>query len=197
MKPVGHLRNLIIAAAALFAAGLASAPAPVLAAQQVLCAAETPASAINRRVTNPNTGTSYSLNGQGCGLIAQADIAWFLSQGFSPGTSILPVVFTTGTATTTTDFIIGNVPPGAYIREFVWNNLTATAVSGGIDVGTTANGSDVVSAQTCGASCLTFTADSALLKRVFSTTVSTPIHIAAHTTWQGANVTVTMIFGYF
>lgn len=189
-------RNLILGAAALVAAFAAIPEA--FAAQQMLCAPDAVATATgSRRVVNPNTSNAYALNSAGCALIAQTDVGYFFTQGYTNGASEQTLLYTTGVATGTTDFVIGSVPPGYYIAEIVYSNAVAAAVTGGISIGTTANGTDVVAAQTVGSSALTFTANASILKQVFSTTVATPLHAAAVTAWNSTNVTITVKMAAF
>jgi len=180
---------------------LALLPQQASAAAQVLCAPEQAVGTNIRTIGGASSavpsGTLYTLNGQGCALIAQGDIAYFLSQGFSVGAPGGSFIFTTGVATSTTDFVIGSIPAGAAIKAIYYSNSVAAAVTGGISIGTTANGVDVVAAQACAASCLTFTADASLLKRPFSLTAATPLHAAAVTAWNSANVTITVTWEYF
>ncbi|TAL43843.1 MAG: hypothetical protein EPN91_05660 [Salinibacterium sp.] len=187
---------------AALAAAFIVAAAPVQAAQVYMCSPD-----VAGGVQGPRTwggtlspvpsGTIYVLNGQGCGLIAQGDVGYFASQGFTQASSQQSFLFTTGVATGTTDFVIGSVPAGAYIQQIIYSNAVAAAVTGGISIGTTANGTDVVAAQAVGSSALTFTTDALLLKRVFSTTAATPLHAAAVTAWNSTNVTITVVYGYF
>ncbi|WGR74340.1 MULTISPECIES: hypothetical protein [unclassified Bradyrhizobium] len=191
------VRNLFFAALAL-AAAFVSAP-EARAFQNVLCAPNSMTS-VAKRMVNPNTNNAYVLNGQGCAVIAQADIGWFVSQGFSAGPPFGPnILYATGTlpASGTGDIVVGSIPPGAYLQHIVINNLTANAVTGGLSFGTTANGTDIVAAATCAANCLVTVADSALLKRVFSTTAATPIHMAPVTSSNSASLNVTLVYGYF
>lgn len=99
--------------------------------------------------------------------------------------------------TGTTAVQVGTLPPSTYIQHIIVNNTTANAVTGGIAFGSTSGGTDIVTALTCGANCLAFTLDSALSKRVFSTTAQQPIYAAAVTAWNSANVTITVVYGYF
>jgi hypothetical protein len=158
-------KHLIAAGLAL--AGLLSA-APSFAATQMLCAPEQSVGAQSRRIVVESSTASpqpaYILNGQGCALIAQADIGFFLSRGFTAGSSEGTILFTTGVATGTTDFVIGNLPANTYITEIIYSNAVAAAVTGGISIGTTANGTDVVAAQAVGSTALTFTPTRSLLK---------------------------------
>lgn len=188
-------RHRILAFAALAALALASGHAQ--AATQVLCSPEQSSGAQARTVTNPVTTTSYSLNGQGCALIAQADVGYFQSQGFTPGSAHQSFLFTSGVLTGTTAVQMPSLPANAFIREIIVNNTTANAVTGGIDIGTTSGAADVVSALTCGANCLTFVADAALLKRVFSTTAQQALFVVGHTAGNSANLNITVVFGFF
>lgn len=179
--------------AALFAA------APADAAQQMLCSNVANA----RQVTNYASATvpqpTYNLNAKGCSLIAQADIGYFLTQGFIVQSTDNSIIFTTGAlpASGTADIVGPVIPPGAYIQTIIWSNTTANAVTGGMSIGTTANGTDVVAAQALAANALVFTTDALLLKRVFSLTAATPLHFAPITSSNTSNITVTIVYGYF
>jgi hypothetical protein len=193
-----NFRKLLIATTlALF--GLA---VPAQAAVQMLCAPDVAGGVQGpRRVTNTAstaaTPPTYQLNSFGCALIAQADIGFFLSQGYSPGSSEGTIIYTTGVATGTTNFVIGSIPANSYITEIIYSNAVAAAVTGGISIGTTANGTDVVAAQAVGSSALTFTPNASILKQPFSTTVSTPLNAAAVTAWNSTNVTITVKYAAF
>lgn len=189
------LRALLLAAAAL------AFSAPAFAASQSLCAPDAAAGATGaRRVVNPTTNAAYSLNSNGCGIFAQADIGYFLTQGFSPGPDHNTIIFTTGAlpASGTTDIpLTVPVPAGTYIQMLIWQNTTANAVTGGMSLGTTANGTDVVAAQALAANALVFTTDALLLKRVFSATAGTTLHMAPVTSSNTSNITLTIVYGYF
>lgn len=187
---------LFLAAAAAALASFALPSAPAQAANAILCSPMGDNMG-SRRITNPNTNVSYTLDGRGCGLIAIADLGYFRSQGFSSVPGLTSTIFNTGVATGTTNFPIGIIPAGAYIQQIIFSNSVAAAVTGGISIGSTASGTDVVAAQACGASCLTFTTDALTLKRVFSLTAPTTLHAAAVTAWNSANVTITVVYGYF
>lgn len=143
------------------------------------------------------SGSIYILNGQGCGLIAQGDVGYFLSQGYTQGTPFVTQTFTTGVLSGTTSVqVIPSLPAGTFIREIIVDNTTANAVTGGIDIGKTSGAADIVSALTCAASCLTFVADSALLLRVFSKTAQQAVFVTGHTSGNSANLTLTFVLGY-
>lgn len=195
------LRHVIYYALGVFAicAALSVPPAPSYAGQALLCAPDPAGVATGPgRYVNPTTGNAYSTNGAGCAVIALTDVGYFRAQGWTFGPNTLSIVYDTGVQTGTTDLIVGSIPPGAYIRDIFVENTTATAITGGIAFSTTGSGAtDIVTALTCGASCLTFVADSALKLRVFSTTASQAIHAAAVTSWQNARAKITVIYGYF
>jgi hypothetical protein len=205
-----RLRHLF--AAAFVAAALATfiPQHAAHAAQTVMCAPNPIEGANNRTIgagiagtgipSPVPSGSTYTLNGQGCAVIQQADVGYFLSLGFSAGPPFgANILTTTGVQTGTTSVLIGTLPPSTYIQHIIVNNLTAQAVTGNITFGSTSGGTDIVPSTgvVCGANCLTFTLDSQLAKRVFSTTASTPIFAQAITSWNSANVTITVVFGYF
>lgn len=192
------LRHLIAAATM----SLAAFALPAQAAQINMCAPDVAGGVQGPRTIGGTlspvpSGTIYILNPQGCALVAQGDVGYFQSQGFTQASSQQTILFTTGVATGTTDFVIGSVPAGAYIQQLIFSNSVAAAVTGGVSIGTTANGVDVVAAQAVGSSGLTYTTDALTLKRVFSLTAATPLHAAAVTAWNSTNVTITIVYGYF
>jgi hypothetical protein len=145
----------------------------------------------------PASGTAYSLDNQGCAVIALADIGDAAAGGLTQSGPVRAFIYNTGVATGTTDFTIGSVPASAALTGIFFSNSVAAAVTGGISIGTTANGVDVVAAQACGSTCVAFTTDALTLKRVFSLTAATPLHAAAVTAWNSTNVTITVLYSYF
>ena len=145
------IRNLIFGAAALVAA-FAAVP-QAFAAQMMLCAPDAVATATGgRRVVNPNTNNAYALNSAGCAIIQQADLGYFYSQGYTNGSSEGAIIYTTGVASGTTDFVIGSVPAGMYITEIVYSNAVADAIPSGISIRTPPTSTPVVAAQDGGSS---------------------------------------------
>ena len=84
------------------------------------------------------------------------------------------------------------VPAGYYIDTMNFVNTTANAVTGGIKVGTTAGGADVLVALAVGANALVNALDAAILKRIFSTTVAQTLYFDAVVAWNNASVNVTI-----
>ena len=184
-----------------FVAALFAASPAANAAQLGMCAPDAIAAATGgRRVVNPVTSNAYSLNSAGCTLIGSADVGYFLSQGYTQSSLGGTIIYTTGAlpASGTTDIPIPTaVPAGAYIKMIVIQNTTANAVTGGVSIGTTANGTDVVAAQAVAANALVFVTDATLLKRVFSATASTVLHAAPVTSSNTSNLTFSIVYDYF
>jgi hypothetical protein len=198
------IRNLLIAGVA--ALGLLSAPG-AKANVMVLCSPD-----IAGGIQGPRTiggtnslvpsGTVYALNSAGCGVIKAADTGWFLSQGYtqSGGLSVLQFVVPVA-ATGTTSYLVGTLPPSTYIRDvFVSNTDASHAVTGGIDIGSTSGGTDIVAAANLavGTSSVNFVTDANLAKRVFSVTAGQAVYATGHTSWNTpTTVTITITYGYF
>lgn len=186
----------LLAAAALALLAISFAPTASFANGTVMCAPETASgSAGPRRFVNPNSNNAYGLNSAGCAYIAQTDVGYAQSQGFTFGPNTGTIIYTTGVQTGTTDIVIGNLPPNAYVISMGVTNATANAVTGGISLGSTANGTQFVAAQTCAANCVS--AGPAIAATVYSTTAPVALHAAAVTAWNSANVTITVTYGYF
>ena len=192
-----------VLALALVAALAFAAPRPADAAQALLCQPDVSGASSGSRTVGGTlspvpSGTVYVLNSFGCALIQQADIGYFLSQGYTQSSSESSIIFTTGVATGTTDFVIGTLPPKTLIKQIVFSNSVAAAVTGGISIGTSANGTQVVAAQAVGASTDAAVASYAIVLPVpFTTGLGGALHMAAVTAWNNANVTVTVIYSYY
>ena len=187
------IRKLILGVAALTAA-LSFLPLPAAyAAQQNMCSPVAVATQQNRRVTNPATGGgSYNLNSRGCAMMAPADVAYFLSQGFVKGEQIFSLVANALTAAGTV-----TLPAGAYIDRIIVQSVSAGAVTGGMKIGTTSGASDVVGAAICGANCLIWVPDASIATRIFASTSPQTLFIDAVTAFAGVSVTVTVMYGLY
>lgn len=184
------LRKLLFAIAAVGLLATVSAP-PAEAALVRMCAPSSDTTA-SKRVVNPNTNVAYTFGARGCALISPLDIGYFLSQGYvvDPPSAIAY------------KFVAANssiiLPPAAYIDSITVQETSAAAVTGGLKIGTTAGGTDVVAAATCGASCLITITDVSLLKRVFSATAPQQLFMGAVTNFNsGPEITVTVHYSYF
>lgn len=86
------------------------------------------------------------------------------------------------------------VPQNAVLRAIYIENTTANAVTGGINVGTTALGADVVAAAAVGASGLVVIDGATLLKKYLSNTQNQLIFISAVTAWNSAVLNIRFQF---
>lgn len=82
------------------------------------------------------------------------------------------------------------IPAGYIIDAIVINNTTGNAVTGGIKIGTTSGGTDVVLALAVGANSLQTVPDATILKRVFSMSVDTTLYIQTVTLWNSASLDI-------
>lgn len=210
-----NLKVVSFAAALLALAALPFIPhsvEPAKAGSQVLCTGDVSGAPIGPRQTfNPNvpppdrggTGVYYQLNGQGC-LTANttADIGYFQSQGYTQGSPTGSIVYQTGAlAGQLAPIQIGNVPANAYISAIVLSNWTANAVTGGLDFGngtTPATSNAISNAAACAANCLNVPS----ITQVFAGAAGTggavtPVWVAAHTSWNSANLTITIVYTVF
>lgn len=187
-------RNTILAAAAL-ASAIGFSVSPAFAGSVVLCSPATDTQG-SRRVTNPNTSVSYTLNGIGCGVIGSADVGYFLSQGYSLDSPFRSVV-----ASGTANNFSAVIPAGAYIRDIIFQETSGAAVTGGMFVGSTATTSDVVSVSVAvGSKGLGVATDVGIAKKAFSATAPQTIFFGAFGSggsFNGAAVTATVVYGIF
>jgi hypothetical protein len=152
----------------------------------------------SRLITNPNSGNSFLMDAQGSVLAQEVDVPWLLSQGYSFGNPLgNGLTFTTGVAAGVTSFVLGKLPKGAYLEQIIFKELAGSAVTGGVAIGSTSGGADIVAAQAVGANALTHVADASILKRVLSDTTDTQIFATAVGAWNGANVTISLVFGFY
>jgi hypothetical protein len=185
MKRLGLLFGLLALIAPLDRAAAAAA---------MLCAPETSVGTLARPVTNPNTGNTYALNGAGCAVIQAPDIGYFITQGFSQGASGGNLaILTPATLTGTTAVLIGTLPANAYIQHIFLQNQNANAVSGGVNVGSTSGGSDIVAAAAVTGT--TAIVDATLVAKNFIGPQA--IYAAAATSWANSNVGITVVYGLF
>lgn len=89
------------------------------------------------------------------------------------------------------------IPASFYIEHIIVENTTANAVLGGIKIGTTNGGSDVVSVFLCPGNSLQHIPDSSINKRVFSLSSSQTLYIQAVTLWNSATLSIHFIIRKF
>lgn len=88
-------------------------------------------------------------------------------------------------ATSSGSFVL---PANTRIDAISMIGTNANAVTGGIKIGTTAGGTDIVAAQAVGGNSIVSVADADILKRIFSTSATQTIYFDAVTAWNSANV---------
>lgn len=197
-----RLRLIFATAVAALAGALIPAQQPAKAAfGQFLCSPTNDVVGSGARTIGGSTssvpsGTLYVLNGQGCGFIAQQDVGYFQSLGFTGGQNFFTVSLTALTANSTTSNS-PSIPPGTYIHNIVIQETAGHAITGGVDIGTTAGATDIVSAVACGASCLIAITDSALSKRLFSTTAAQQIFFTCHSACNSGSLNISILYSYF
>jgi len=188
----------------LFAAAIATCLAPAENAHAawgaVYCSPDPGVGAPGpKRVVNPVTTNAYVFNPQGCAFIANADIGFFLSQGYSsgPNTQNITLVGITANTTTANSPIL---PAGAAIDQIIIGETAGNAVTGGVDIGTAASGAQIVSAVAVGANSLAAVAGSAVLLRVFGTgplPASQQIFFTCHTACNSASLNFSIFYHLF
>lgn len=116
--------------------------------------------------TPPVYNNCYHLDGR---KIAAANVAYNEKTTFSSnGTFSIPAMYS--------------------IESIVIQNTTANAVTGGIKIGTTNGGTEVIVAQAVAGNDLLVVKDATILKNVFSSTVATTLYIQAVTSWNSASL---------
>lgn len=119
------------------------------------------------------------------------------TQGTTGATGSQGATGATGAADTTSSIVSAltvvanttvSIPSGNIIQHLVIHNATANTVTGGIRIGTTDGGVDVVVAVAVGANALFCVLDATLLKRVFSMSGATTLYIQTVTLWNSASL---------
>lgn len=108
-----------------------------------------------------------------------------VGSSFSASSPLIKTTFSGVTGNTTF-----SVTAGYLIDSVVIENTNANVITGGIKIGTTDGGVDVLAALAVGASALYAIPDAALLKRVFSTASNTTLFLQTVTLWNAANLNV-------
>lgn len=82
------------------------------------------------------------------------------------------------------------VAPNASIESITIYNTTANAVTGGIKIGTTNGGTEVVASQAVNGNDILTISDASILKRIFSNSANTILYIQAVTGWNSASLRI-------
>lgn len=140
--------------------------------------------------------TRYGLDVRGCAVIAAADIPDAIGNGFVSARTLRADTYT-GLSATSSPMTI-TLPPGTFIAYLIAHETAGGSATGGLKVGTTSGGTDVVTAWTVGASAYTTASDVSLLKRAFSTTASQQLFINAVTSFASSgSIDITVVYGNF
>lgn len=91
---------------------------------------------------------------------------------------------------TVTGNTTASIPAGYYIQDIIIENTTANIITGGLKVGTTSGGIDVIVALAVGANALVVIPDVTILQRIFSMSSNTTLYIQAVTLWNSASLNV-------
>lgn len=194
----------LLAVAALAACAIVPVPARATPIGQVLCAPEpVVGTAGPRRVVNTSSTSSpqpsYTLNAAGCAYIANPDVGFFLSQGFTQGPNLFALQFVIN-STSSTSSTSPTLPANAYIHNIIVNETGNQSFTGGIDIGTSAAGTQIVSALSVNSQTLVDVTDANLLKRLFvssGTPTSQQIFFTCHTSCAGAVGNVSILYSLF
>jgi hypothetical protein len=185
-------------------------PVPVDAAaslqvtHQFLCSPEVSVGTTGpRRVVNTSsTATpqpSYQLNPVGCALIANPDVGFFLSQGYTiganEGVSQQNAITASGTTAVTTTV---QIPAYGFIKYVVIEETAGNAITGGLNVGDSGSATRFGSAVAVGANANVVVVPTNLTGSANTGIPTTDtVIVAAVTSWNSATINVSVIFGYF
>ncbi len=97
----------------------------------------------------------------------------------------------TGVTSNTT----ASIPANCYIQSIFIKNNTANAITGGLRIGTTDGGVDVVVALTVGANAILVIPAATLLLQVFSTSAPQTLFLQAVVAWNSASLDINIIYG--
>jgi hypothetical protein len=142
---------------------------------------------------------SYSLNGAGCAVIANADIGYFLSQGYTygPNEVALQQIAITANTTATTSTI--TLPAYAYIKYFILEETAGNAITGGVDIGDSASATAYQSAVALGANASVVALPTAT-KGIFSNSgvpSADQILVVCHTACNSGSINISAIVGFY
>jgi len=166
-------RRIVISLAFLAALGaLTSAPlTPAAAFGQYMC--HTPPSGAARNVVT-NASHAYSLYASGCAFINAQDASLYASNGFVPSANLFSVLV--GPALTNNTASPLALPANAFIQNIIIAETAGIAATGGVDIGTTTGGQQIVAAVAVGGNVLVNVSSSGT--RLFAT--PTQIYVQCH-----------------
>ena len=107
------------------------------------------------------------------------------------------IVYATGVQTGTTSVNIGSIPANCVVYNVVYNNTTANAVTGGINLGNVGSATAVLSATAVGASATVSTAVAPTPTNSSGYVSGGALFAAAVTAWNSANITITLTYACY
>lgn len=187
MKRLGLILAAALALAALYD------PTPAEAYTVRVCAPARPGVALGpARVTAPTSGTAYSTDARGCALISATDVADFRAMGYLLESPYQTVVAKGLTAASTVV-----LPPSTFIQQIIVEEDSGGTMTGGIRIGTQANGTEVMLATAVAANSLATVEDTSMGTRAFSRTLPQTLHISSSGSFGYGQVNVTVVYGFF
>jgi hypothetical protein len=155
-----------------------------------------------RRVVNTSsTATpqpSYLLNAVGCALIANADVGFFLSQGYTVGVNEGVLQQNAITANTTSVTSTITLPVYGFIKYIALEETAGNAITGGVDIGDSGSATRFTSATALGANANVVVVPTNL-NGSSSTGIPTAdqILVVCHTACNSGSINISVIFGYY
>lgn len=148
---------------------------------------------VSWRLANPDDPTTWEPNFKSDVTVAQvrAALAILALHNATIGTSdakvkaLIPNLMVTDRSANFS-FI---VPAGHAIRDIYIKETAGFAITGGLRIGTTNGGNDVLSGFAVGANSIPIVKDAVLLKRAFSLVADQTLFVQAVTSWNGAHIT--------
>jgi hypothetical protein len=199
-----RILGILLASAVTFALlpHQANAAASLQVTHAFLCAPEvTVGTAGPRLVTNTSSSAtpqpSYQLNSQGCGLIATADVGFFLSQGYTFGTNEGVQIQNAITATTTGTTSQLSLPAYGFVKYIVIEETAGGSITGGVNIGDSGSATRFASAVAVSANANTVIVPTALTGSANTGVPAADTILIAGTFAGGASLNITVIFGYF
>jgi hypothetical protein len=141
---------------------------------------------------------AYTLNAQGCALIANADVGFFLSQGYTVGVNEGVLQQNAITANTTSGTSTITLPAYGFVKYIVIEETAGNAVTGGINVGDSGSATRFTSATAVGANANVIVVPTNL-NGSSSTGVPTGdiVLVVCHTACNSGSINISVIFGYY
>lgn len=109
---------------------------------------------------------------------------WVQNAGFPSSLRVLATLTANGTV---------SIPAGYAITNILFRETAGNAVTGGIKIGTSSGGTEVVVAQAVGANGLGSIKDAAILLNYFSFSANTTLYVQAVSAWNSASVNLTFV----